>query len=198
MITDKTIIDAINGLLLRDYRVLDGRPIYRVVWSGDQLEIRKGMFSEYYGHIFIRQYTAVKEIKKYWYFQKPCWVLEKLVFIHGNEALKEMQSELVECRNGTYETIYPFKDKDENPLPVNWEVVDLILWHLHNPGQKPDFEKMTQLEEEEEVKYFEEELHENDRSPLFVWENSSFVSTNQLKFKKDREYIEKSEPIELV
>lgn len=199
MITDRTIIDAINKKLYEQYRVLDGRPIYRLVWSPDELEVRKGMFSEFYGHIFIRQYTAVKQIKKYWNYQTPRWVFEKLVFIAGNQALKEMETELVECRNGTYEPIYAFVDGDENPLPVAWEVVEYIVFKLQNPGKVDSglAEAAMLAEEAEEVKYFENQLSIGERSPLFVWENSAFVSTNQLKYRKSLEYVEKSEPITL-
>lgn len=179
--------------------MLDGRPIYRIVWSADELEVRKGMFSEFYGHIFIRQYTAVKQIKKYWNYTKPRWVFEKLVFIAGVQALKEMESELVECRNGTYEPIWSFIDSKDNPLPVVWEIVEYMVWKLQNPGgiDKGLTEAAMLAEEAAEVKYFEDQLHEGERSPLFVWENSAFVSTEQLKYKKSLEYVEKSEPIVL-
>lgn len=199
MITDKFLIEAINRKLFEQYRVLDGRPIYRIVWSADELEVRKGLFSEFYGHIFIRSYTAVKPIKKYWNYEKPRWVFEKLVFIAGNQALKEMETELVECRNGTYEPIYSFIDSKDNPLPVVWEMVDFIVYSLQNPGKpNPGLTEAAMLAEEaEEVKYFEEQLHEGERSPLFVWDNSAFVSTEQLKYKKSLEYVEKSEPITL-
>jgi hypothetical protein len=191
MITDKVIIDSINATLLERYRVLDGRPIYRIVWSDDQMELRKGNYNEFYGHIFLRNYTAIKWIKKYWNYNTPRWVFEKLVFIAGNKALKEMQDELVQSGNGTYEPIYSFVDKDENPLPVVWEVVEFMLWKLHNPaGVNPSLAKAAvEAEEAAEVKYFEDQLHEGERSPLFVWENSAFVSTNQLRFKQ--EYVEK-------
>lgn len=191
-ITDQHTIDAINRRLFEDFRVLDGRPIYRVVWSPDQLEMRKGKFSDWYGdHIFIREYTAVKEVKKYWYMPEPAWVLEKLVFIHGNQALKDVSEELVNARNGTYEPIYTFRNS-KGPLPVDWEIVDFIVWRLHNPAAPVDLERMERLEDEAEVKYFEEELSKGERSPLFVWENSAFVSTNQIKFKKENTYVEKS------
>lgn len=192
MITDKVVIDSINILLEEQYRVLDGRPIYRIVWSDDQLELRKGLYSEFYGHIFIRQYKAVKWIKKYWNYKEPRWVFEKLVFINGNQALKDMQDELVHSGNGTYEPIYSFIDSKDNPLPVVWEVVEFMLWKLHNPtGVNPSLAKAAlEAEEAEEVKFFEDQIHEGERSPLFVWENSEFVSTNQIKYRESLTYKE--------
>jgi hypothetical protein len=105
MHTDKHLVDAINSSLHQQFRVLDGRPIYRLVWSDDQLEVRKGKFSDFYGKIFIREVVAVRQIKKYWYMEEPGWVLEKLTFIKGNQALKDITEELVESGNGSYEPI---------------------------------------------------------------------------------------------
>lgn len=197
MVTDKVLIDAINETLHREYRVLDGRPIYRLVWSGDQLEKRVGDFTDWYGHILIRQeHKCLREVKKYWYFEKPCWVLEKLIFIKGNEALKEVTLELVEARNGSYEPVYAFLDSKRNPLSVNWLVVEIILGVLHNPTKKlpSDIAAEELLEEEDEHNYFFEKISEDERPELFVWENSVFVSTKQLEFKQ--EYKEKLKPIE--
>lgn len=166
--------------------------MYRLVWSQDQLEVRRGLMREYYGHIFLREYFSVEPRKKYWYFKNPCWVLEKLTFIKGQAALKEVVTELVECANGSYEPLFPFVDKDFNALPVTRLVVDIVLWKLHNPtapltpGQLDD---IRQRMEAKEVAAFEEELGAGERSPLFVFGSSVAVSTNQLKFKE--EYVEK-------
>lgn len=200
MNSDTGHINTINRRLRDDYRVLDGRPIYRVVFSGSQYEMRKSVWREFYGHILIREYEATKLAPKYWYFKEPCWVLEKLVFINKQVALKEILEELVEAGNGTYEPVYVFKDKDENPLPVYWRVVEIILWHLHHPVKMTpsDIKDVMLLEEAAEVEYFRNQLAEGERSELFVFENSAFVSSNQHKFRQDRqEYVEKSKLIEV-
>jgi hypothetical protein len=108
-----------------------------------------------------------------------------------------MRKELVEAFNGTYEPVYPFHDANNNPLPVVSEVVDCILDKLHNPTKRTpkDLDKIQKIEEAEEVKYLEDALHQDERSPLFVWDNSAFVSTNQLKYKQ--EYIEKTGVIDV-
>jgi hypothetical protein len=187
--TDKETIEGINSRLHEMYRVLDGRPIYRIVFSGDELEKRKGIFRDFQHGVFVREVEEVREIRKYWYIQPPCWVLEKLIFMQGNQALKEISEEIVGAENGTYEPLLPFRDGGGNPLPVNERVVNFILWQLHNPTKRlpsdMDAEKLAQ--ELEETKYFEEEIGQNQRSELFSFENSAFVSTNQLKFKKDKE-----------
>jgi hypothetical protein len=185
-----------NKDLEAQFRVLDGRPIYRIVWSADQLEIRRGLTREFYGHIFIREYFTVGPQKKYWYFKNPCWLLEKLTFINGQAALKEVIQELVEASNGTYEPIFPYVDKDFNPLPVSRLVTDIVIWKLHNPTaplSPSQLDDIRQRIEASEVAYFEEEIGKNERSPLFVAGNSVNVSTNQIGFNKTykKEYIEK-------
>lgn len=196
MNSDKTIVDNINASLLDRFRVLDGRPMYRIVWSDHQLEMRKGKFTDWYGHIFIREVTAVRQIKKYWYLPIQCWVLEKLVFIKGNAALKDLTAELVEAKNGTYETVYPFCNPDKGiTLPVSWPVVEFILHNLHNPGVKlteSDVRAMELEEEKNEADYFYEKISDEGRSNLFAFDLGMNVSTKQLDFKKNRqkEYVE--------
>lgn len=187
MRTDPIEIDRINKKLAETYRVLDGRPIYRVVWSDDMLEKRIGTFTDWYGHIMIRQeHKCLREVKKYWYYQAPCYVLEKLIFIANNRALEEISLELVESKNGSYEPIYTFQDKDNNPLPVLEKVIDIILWQLHNPRKRlpSDLVEEARLAEKEETDYFVDQLSQDERPELFVWDNSAFVSTRQLEFKK--------------
>jgi hypothetical protein len=191
--TDRLVIDAINATLKAEYRVLDGRPIYQLVWSEDPLEKRMGTYTDWYGSIMIRQeHKCLREIKKYWYVKPPCWVLEKLVFLPRQAQMKELLEELVQAQNGTYEIIFKFWSASKGvALPVVHEVVECILNRLHNPTQlRPsDFAEIQRLEEKAEVKYFEDQLSENERPELFVWDNSAFVSTNQLKFRET--YTEK-------
>lgn len=196
MITDRIVIDSINKKLYDEYRTIDGRAIYRVVWGPDQLEVRKGKFSEFAGSIFIREYVGIQKVKKYWYMNTPCWVLEKLVFVNGYHALKDIMEELVEAGNGLYEPLFTFVGlkkgtKEEIPLPVNWQVVEFILHRIHNPTKlvESDYAEIDRIEQQEEVDYFVDELSQNERSELFVFENSAFVSANQLRFRQ--EYKEK-------
>lgn len=204
MITDSLVIEAINASLKIEHRVLDGRPIYQIVWAPDQLETRLGTFTDWYGSIMVRQeHKAVREVKKYWYKTTPCWVMEKLVFMPHERHMYDLIQELVKGRNGTYESVYFFEGGDPpRALPVVHEIVEAIIHRLHNPAEKMsqhDFDRMEAVEEEEEVKYFESEMSKDERSPLFVWDNSSFVSTNQLAFKKKLKLGEEYKvPINLV
>jgi hypothetical protein len=201
--TDKIVIEAINKTLADRYKVFDGRPMFRLVWSEDQLEVRKGTFTDWYGQIMIRQeHMCVREVKKYWYFQAPCWVLEKLIFMHSQSALDDLCLELVTARNGTYEPLYPFwHDGKKIHLPVVHDVVEYIIHAVHNPQKmtESDHRAIMEKEEKSEVEYFEAELENDARSDLFVFENSSFVSLNQKRFREGRfkkNYDELAKPIE--
>lgn len=189
MITDKLLIDAINLELARDYKVYDGRPLFRIVWSEFLYETRIGDFTDYYGSIIIREVHGVREVPKYKYFKAPCFVLEKLVFINRISELRELLKELPEAGNGSYECLYRFANmKTEEPLSVNRNVVEIILWTLMNPRKRLPSDLLEDMHKQEiaESAYFEEALGEGERSPLFTFQNSTFVSSNQILFKEKR------------
>jgi len=190
MNTNKLIIENINERLARRGRSLDGRPILKIVWSGDQYEFRIGTFSDYYGSIFLREYTALKEVPKYWHIKPPCWVLERLTYLPPNAAAHK---ELVSGRdsldihrptvNGTYEPLYAFRNVDTGEqLEVNDRIVDVILYHLEQPIVKKSDSQMHEdyiAEVEADIPYFLAELDNAGRSPLFAFENSAFIDSKK-------------------
>lgn len=96
-------------------------PIYRLVWADDQIETRRGIFREFYGNIFLRETSGFQQVRKYSYL-KGRWILEKwlppeLVFT----------PDIPESHNGSYEPLFPFEDKNGNPLPLSLRVVELIV-----------------------------------------------------------------------
>lgn len=207
MITNKLIIDNINGRLHNRGRSLDGRQILRIAWSGDQYEKRIGTFRDYYGEIFLREYKALKEVAKYWYITPPCWLLERLTFLPPGAKIHEevLSSKDVDLdihkstMNGTYECLYAFRDKHGNPLEVNDRVLDKILWLLEHGGPKKsegDMREEYHAEIDADAAYFEEEIQSdpNSRSSLFAADNA--VSLNHRK--RNLTYIEKGKPDEIV
>lgn len=173
------LVVHLNKKLADRGRSLDGRPIWRIVWSTSQREMRRGKFSDYYGTIFLREVEEVRSVPKYWY-NPDRWVLERLTFLPPNAAIhKELLSQTstldiqAPVYNGTYEPIYVFEDKDKNPLPLVEFVLDAIMFSLEfgervkltDSDFRDEYFKATDLEAE----YFEEQIQDSGRSPLFAF-----------------------------
>lgn len=185
---DNPLIEYFNEKLAGRGRSLDGRPIWRIVWSTDQREVRLGKFSDFYGNIFLREVEQVREVPKYWYSQDR-WILERLTFLPPTAAIhKELRAQIdldiyKPTTNGTYEPIYVFQDAYRNPLPVTEWALDAIMHSL-------EFGKRVKLtdgamrdeyhaEVDRDAAYFEAELNEAGRSPLFAAENSVFIERSK-------------------
>jgi len=187
--TDLIIIEDINKKLYERGRSLDGRPILRVVWTSDEWEIRFGEHNEWSssGNIWLSSWVGAKWVRKYNYMMDR-WVLERLTFLPlDNEIVKK---ELPHARNGTYEPLHVFIDKNGNPLPVMWEAIEYALKVLYEgPGYKSSTEREEMLEKSYELEtgQFEEILADAGRSNLFAFENSVFLdSTKQSGLFKSR------------
>lgn len=187
----------LNNKLSERGRSLDGRPIWRLVWAPNQLEKRIGDFSDFYGSIFLRRRRELRTVPKYWYIG-PRWVLERLTFLPASASIhRELVSQSVELdifapvKNGTYEPIYVFQDSENNPLPVTEFALDAIM-HSLEFGARVKLTDSSLLEEyhkeiDQDARYFEEQIQDSGRSPLFAFENSVFVDSEKV-------YKEKVEP----
>lgn len=133
---------------------LTGKQHYRVVWSENLLEKRLGKFSDFYGDIFVRQQTEVREVPKYGYI-KNRHILEKLVHFDRMKVPELIESD-------SYEPLYVFQDKDGKSLPVNYQVCQKII-HTLLYGEKIKLTDSDLVAEEKkelarESEYFEAEL----------------------------------------
>ena len=188
---DKLIVEQVNKRLLGMGKHLDGRTIFRIVWSTSQLEKRIGNFTDYYGSIIIREVSGVlREVQKYPYCLDR-WVLEKLIFL--NPSHQSANRELVTRRAYDYEPIFVFQDNDYNPLSVNWPSVDWIINSLTNVRTESIkteamFDAEDKAAEEKEIDELALVLEEEGRSNLFAFEESVFLdSTKQPKWELDNE-----------
>ena len=112
-------IDTINKRLLHLYgKTEDGRARFRIVWSDDELEKRFGTFKEYYGQIFLREVTCLKEVKKYDYVVPAKYILEELKYYENPDRPFEYSH---------YEPIWTFMNKEREPLWPKWDVVEIVL-----------------------------------------------------------------------
>ena len=179
-------LKQLNKFLADKYGTyLDGRAWFRVVFANSQTELRRGLYEDFYGPIFIRQRFEVRETPKYPIF-KDCYVLEKLIRLDSHH-LELLKKEIVLIDEFTYECVWAFYDKDDKPLPVHRKILDFLIHSLLWPIEKPKITSANEqyykdLEMEREYKeyldYFEDKL----QSPLFEDKRGVFIdSTKVLK-----------------
>jgi hypothetical protein len=127
-------IHIINQRLADIYgRDFLGQPLYRVIWTEDQIEKRFSTYRDFLPgtNIFLREFTGVREVKKYPDFL-PQYVLEKLFFNqHNKEILDNTTLAPLQC---TYEPLWMFGIEDSGRAkPVIWRAIEFILMSINNP-----------------------------------------------------------------
>lgn len=127
---DQVIIDVINKSLKELFGVdtVTGLPIFRVVWSYDQMEFRHGTFDDYLPgtQIYIRTVTETREVPKYrQWVNPPKHILERLV------AVPEMNQAELPNNKISYEPLWIFGDSDGPYIPPSLEAckfcIDTVL-----------------------------------------------------------------------
>ncbi len=117
---DREEVEKINRYLNGLEHNLLGQPIFRVVNSDDQWEMREGTYNEFYKDLFVRTIYGVKRTQKYPQL-KGIWILEQF-FDNARTS-----TESIKDHNG-YECIYAFRSsRTFQPLPVLLRVVELII-----------------------------------------------------------------------
>lgn len=143
----------LNVILERVYGTnLFGQPNFRIVFSDDMTEKRFGVYREYYGKIFLREFTGIREVPKYSYL-KGVNLLER--WIPPDLAYT---SEIPETAQGSYEPLFAFTGEDGSALPVVEEQVHRIIKAIFNiplPGHRKS------LDETAEEKTFDKEVETN-------------------------------------
>jgi hypothetical protein len=99
-----------------------GQPIWRIVFSEDQFEKRKGTYDDFTsGGIYLRTVTEVRLVPKYKQWIHSKYVLERLV------AVPDQNIEELPTVRMSYEVLWVFEDKDGNYLPPKWEAAQFII-----------------------------------------------------------------------
>jgi hypothetical protein len=132
-------IESLNKRLA-DYFGLDtesGLPIFRIVWGPDQLEKKKVDRTPEGIHLI---YPEVREVKKYQGYTDS-YMLERLVIVEGINA-----EEIPEFKK-SYEPIWSYVDKDNNPLPPIWAATKLVIDVLYAAMGKSSLNKYVESEE---------------------------------------------------
>lgn len=158
------IVDDINKKLEIYGKSLYEDVLFKVVFSDDQTEIRKGSIDG-------RECTA--EIQKYPWIKKK-WILER--WAPGEIAY---HPSFVTFKNGVYVCVYVFQDVKGNYLEPIWKVCEIVVRNLLNPRKRADAlcedKEIESKQEEKEVSVIQEELEiESDK-----------VRTQDMHSKKD-------------
>ena len=167
---------AINATLDVRYGrdVIRNKPKYRIAWSTAQTEFRYGSYDIYYGHIYLRTETGLNEVPKYPHFPN-CYILERFVFAPI--------AEIPETSNGHYECIYNFQTADGTALEPNFRVCEIVIFAQQNPYKPGELMAILEKEDqkilEDEIKYFEDRLHDEGRSALFFDPHAVVVVPNK-------------------
>lgn len=130
-------VEGINTWL-KDNRGLNpfGQPLYKVVWSSSLTERRFGKFTDYSNGLFLRQVEEVRDVPKY-KWKPDRWVLERWCEGTGRKELDDSR--------GTYEPVFFFEDKLNNPLPVTLKSVDFLTTAAEMQKMtKDDYEKLDE------------------------------------------------------
>lgn len=113
-------LDEINGLLIDHYGIdtISGNPIFRVVWSEDQLEKR---WTSYTDEGIQLLHPEVREYPKYKQWIHDKYIIEKLTII------PRLKIEGAPVEQLSYESIWVFEDKGGNYLPPRFSVCKWVL-----------------------------------------------------------------------
>jgi hypothetical protein len=128
-----------------------GEPTFRIVWSDEQFENRRGTYSDFYGKLFIRQVVETRLVPKYPQIRHE-WILEKWFppEISAN-------SELPDSVRGSYEPVQVFRHANGEAVPVTERIVKEIIWVLFHPQLPGD--RASDLKANEQIEFDKEVEH---------------------------------------
>lgn len=153
----------ITRYLEQQGRSINGKLLYQLTWSGNAFELRRGVFNDFYGDIFVREFRGVRLVPKYPYIESR-WILEK--YFPPSVAFSEA---LPESNEGSYEPIFVFQDKNGNPLPVVLKVVEMLINYDRNQSKPSSVQRASEAKEafeKLEEKEFNDILDSIDTSPI--------------------------------
>lgn len=137
-------IDQLNRKIGGEYMSIDGRALFRLVWSEASFENRHGTFREFTeSGLFIREVTEVRRVRKYNYIHNR-WIFE--AWAPGNLT---RNIELPDASNGDYVPVYVFEDRGGNYLPPNEKVVRFLIAAVYGKVRKDEVPSQAYLEERE-------------------------------------------------
>lgn len=160
---------GLNKYLEETYgKTIEGFPLFRLVWTTDQLEKRLGTFRDFSDHsceIFLREVTEVREVPKY-PFAMDRWALEVIKPVEKEYGIMDAKY--------TYEAFYFFQDKYERELELSKEMLEAAMYMYlvyYRMPMKDKVELQMQnlaAREAERKEHIRQAIGAKMRSPLFM------------------------------
>jgi hypothetical protein len=122
---------------------LSTQPLFRLVWSDEQYELRTGVFAKFIANVKVSEEKRTQNVLKYNWI-KERWIVEQ--WFPPEVCLVE---ELPESIRGSYEPIYVFEDKGGNALPLKLEVVQFLVKQCLKPKTSAMLKKSISAENTE-------------------------------------------------
>jgi len=121
-------IETINQRLKENYGLFDvtNHPIWRVVWSEDELEKR---WVQHTAEGLDLLTPRVEERPKYRQWIQSKYVLERLT-VYPDFVNRDTVEKL------TYEPVWVFEDNKGNALPPKWQAIYVIIEQIHTQAKK--------------------------------------------------------------
>lgn len=134
---------------------LSTKPMFRLVFSDEQFETRRGLIDHYIGRIKVSTSEEISAFPKY------SWIKERWVLEQWYPPEYCYSSELPDTVNGSYEPIYVFESSKGEALPLNLLVCQLIVSRCLKPSSSPDAIR-SRIKLEHEIKEAELDAYTED------------------------------------
>jgi hypothetical protein len=119
--------------------------MFRLVWSDDQFETRRGFVKHYVGNVYIGEVETMGEFPKY------NWIKSRWLFEQWYPGDLVYTPDVPGTMSGSFECLYVFEDSKGKALPLNLTVIQLIVHRILGPSSSPDA-IASRLKLEEEIK----------------------------------------------
>lgn len=151
-------IKLINDWLAKQGKNPQGRPLFRLVWSNNETEIRYGTFNDFKGDIFLRSVTETRRVLKYNYINER-WILEMWLPV-SNPELPASQYE------GTWEPLFVFEGKDNCYLQPTMKTVQFLIEQSRQPKKKSTPAELAEEDQRKFDKEIQDFMDQIDVSPI--------------------------------
>ena len=186
-------IEDLNSRLVDHFGISsdNGDPIWRLVWSDDQVEKRLGTYDDITPNgLYIRTVTEVREVPKYKQYIQQKFILERLVVI------PDMNLPELPALKLSYEPIWTFEDKDGNYLPPRWDAIKFIIDTIYAAQYGTHNLKKYVDDESSQEAAIEKKTKEVDSIMEHLWgEQSAFsdgIKSKEIVMLGGKEFVKES------